>query len=309
MPLLINEHSVNSAQFFEIFYSEKNARVLGEAMGLPTYVVDEVRRQIKEEGLRFVTSNVVVQKQIDFGRQPITNKRLHTMKTPPAKTDLPDLKKAHDKNPLPSLTHTDKGEKVTTSKPVNSNFELQVLQTFALATHLLMPLDVQKALKAERFTCKKTILNLLDKGWVSRTLNGKYTLSEAGADALVAQFGFNGMSNSTRNRIAHYKKFPGQLFTPIETQTIKISEDTALVNRQPRLDAVIDQLCKDHFTENKPASVDEELAKFDGLFATKNNELNDVPTKIKIIHKIRSHFTGTVGQHLAELEQFLQKVG
>lgn len=306
MPLLINEHSVNSAQFFEIYHSEKNARVLGEAMALPTYVVEEVRRQIKDEGLKYVKSDVVVQKNIPFGKQPINKKRLITMNTIVANNKLPALPAA--------VSTTASADKTAAINSVAKNepslklsaLELAILKIFATATTLIMPLNVHALVGGDKDKCKFFIAQLKNIGLISRALNGKYTISQLGVDTLKTQYGFGQISQKALLRIEHYNAFPNQLYNPTvlalkSRKNLNKSEDVSVVDQEKQ---ALSEMCKDHITEDGPSSVDQELAAFDGLF---DAELNDVPTKIKIINKVRSHFTGDVAKHLIELEQYLQK--
>jgi hypothetical protein len=301
MPLLINEHSVNSAQFFEIYYSDKPARVLGEAMALPAYVIEEVRRQIKEEGLRYVQSDVVVQKTVDFGRQPIKTKRFNTMKTPPATTPLPDLKKGDSKNSLPALTKTQasKSESTVTAS-ATSTLQWDVLKIVAAAKTLLLPLTIEKQLKVERFKLRDALNELREKALILRLLNGKYTISQAGIDKLKTVRTPVTIHKNAIDRIKHYAVFPGQLYTDSPKTPVQVSESKRSVSANEK--QATESMFKEHLTDDISSSVDEELAQFENSFAL---VLSDVPTKIKIIQKVRSRFTGAVGQHLDEIEQFL----
>jgi hypothetical protein len=282
MPLLINEHSINPAQFHEIYRSERRASQLGEAMGLPGEVITEVRRLIRDEGLCSVKPDVVVQKHFVFGAQPIKTTRVNTMKTTPATQSKP-----------PALTES------KAKKPTSLNEH--ILLVLANAKTLLMPLHIQNAMNADRMECKVALAQLLEKGLINRVKNGKYTLSELGADTLTAQY--HPVCSKACARISYYSKFPDQLYNPttvVHKSTVK-STDTAVLDQEKQ---ALSEMCQDLVLDDKPSAVDQELAAFEGLFTA---ELSDIPTKIKIINKVRSHFTGPVVQHLVELEQYLQK--
>jgi hypothetical protein len=301
MPLLINEHSVNSAQFFEIYHSEKNARVLGEAMSLPTYVVDEVRRQIRDEGLRYVTSDVVLQNKVDFGRQSIKPTRFNTMKTPPATTQLPDFKKGDSKNPLPALPQTQSSNSESTFiASAIPTLQWDIIKIVAAAKTLLLPLVIEKQLKVERFKLKEALNELRENGFILRLLNGKYTISQTGVNKLKSLRTPVTIHKNALDRIKHYGAFPGQLFSTTDKTKDRVTESKRNVSADEK--QAIEEMFNEHLTDDIPSSVDEELAQFDSSFAL---VLSDVPTKIKIIQKVRSRFTGAVGQHLDELEQFL----
>jgi hypothetical protein len=252
-------------------------------MALPAYVIEEVRRQIKEEGLRYVQSDVVVQKTVDFdfGRQPIKTKRYNTVKTPPAtQSKSPD-------SAAPTATNT-------------ASLNDQILYILADARTLLMPLDIQKAINADRMECRDALAELLDKGVINRVLNGRYTLSELGADTLTA-IG-HPVCTKACARISYYNKFPDQLTKPKKSSFKPCkTPESPLIDQEKQ---ALSEMCKSHVIDDEPTSVDKELAAFEGLFVA---ELNDLPTKIKIISKVRSHFTGDVAQHLIELEQYLLK--
>ena len=319
MHLKINEHSINQLQLTEIYYSRLPVSKLAEAMSLPPYVIAAVNKMIIEDGLHTIKSNVTKTVNVPFR---INNKRAEMTNSQHAKKPLPKRpviekyeKHSQQKNQLATRVEspTEKTTPVETTSTENNkkpdSLEYLVLAALATSKTLLMPMTICDVVKCEKTDCKATLADLMKQGLINRTLNSRYTLSQAGVDKLTKQFGFNTFSKKALKRIQYYDEFPGRLFSYQRDKNDFVDAvDSNEVGRQS--DAALTEMVEDMVTTDKSEGkdpIDQELADF---ASSMTPTLTEIDVKIKIVKKVRGFFKGSVATHLVELEQYLtQKAG
>jgi hypothetical protein len=281
MALLINDISVNQAQVTEIYTSYLNSRKLGEAMSLPVYVIDEVRRQIRDEGLRYLKLDTTIKKKVPF---TINHAKNEIRQAKPAVKTPSEPVVSNEKPPA-------KREQIM--QPTNSKMSLSdsILVLLATSKNIMQPQELNSILNIEHAKLSSCLKELKNQNLIICTPNGRYTLSKGGEQKVKVEFPKTAVHPNVFKRIERY--------------STSLSDKVPIAKAPPVVGKPDDEVFEmmDHLLkgDDELDQVDIELARLDCSL------LNEVDVKVKILHTLSNKLGGKVGAHLAELQSFISR--
>jgi hypothetical protein len=284
MALLINDISVNQAQLSEIYTSYLNSRKLGEAMSLPTFVIDEVRRQIREEGLRYLKSDTTVNKTIPFTINHAKNDVRQSLKAIKA-----------DSKPVVEVIQLPRQQGKNMQQPkTNISLSDSILVLLATSKTIMQPQELNTILQVDHVKLSQCLKKLLNATLIIRTPNGRYTLSQNGEKKVARKWPNTTIHSNVYMRIERYSTNP-----VVKVPDTKLSPTT---KADKEVGVMMSSLIAEGSSGNNELDqIEIELAKLDCA------PLNAVDVKVKILHSLSNKLGGKVGAHLAELQSFISR--